>query len=432
MVVYRFLLSLTFTFTFLSTHASIVYGEYLAVEDSAKAIEHVRVIWIDNPATEAVVSWTTRQEGDRHSVYYDPGPRGGEPGFYRNEASSFKDGKFTMIDEDARWSDPGYYHHVHLQNLQPSTTYHFVIKSDDEVSREYHFTTAPEGDESFAILYGGDSRIGRESGRSTGLYPYDHTDRQDMFRRIASLIEENPEIIALAHSGDYCLEAEWRYTERWLNDFELTTTEDGRLLPIIPGRGNHDQQVGFEEMFSWPDLDNDYYFTMQLSAEVALVSLNTNISIAGDQRAWLSEQLSELRPANRWLFVQYHQPAYGTAKSVQDGARQRQHWVPLFEEYNVDLVGESDHHTLKRTLPIRNGESDLENGITYIGDGGLGVPQRTPNTDLWWLQEPGFATSAHHVQMIEFGKEEMRVRTFGVDSEVLDDFTVKPKNVPAQ
>src|SRR5690606_5931661 len=100
----------------------------------------------------------------------------------------------------------------------------------------------------------------------------DHDERQAMNLRIAALVEQHPEIVALAHGGDYCVRAELRYIDRWLTDFELVTTKDGRLLPIIPTRGNHDMSVGFEEMFAWPEKQNEHYFTTQLSGEVTLVT----------------------------------------------------------------------------------------------------------------------------------------------------------------
>src|SRR5690606_37440152 len=124
-----------------------------------------------------------------------------------------------------------------------------------------------------------------------------------------------------------------------------------------------------------------------------------------------------------------HQPAYSSVRSLQSGAPRRNNWVPLFEEYNVDLVYESHDHALKRTLPIRSHAPDPENGVTYIGDGGLGVPQRSPDPTRWWLQEPGFTKPAHHAHVLHFGAGQMYVRAIGMESEVLDDFVLQPREV---
>lgn len=384
---------------------------------------HHRVLWMKNPSREAVLSWTTYFEGSDHRVHYDVVSREGRVEEYANEAATFSDGRFTMVRDDWQWSpNPGFYHHVHLGDLEPDTFYYVVFASDDKVSEEFHFRTAPADDKEMAVLFGGDSRIG-------GADPYEHTDRQKMNLRMASLFEANPRIYALVHGGDYCQLAEWRYLEPWLSDHEMTTTAQGRLLPIIPARGNHDRAIGFEEMFTWPDLGRDYYFATDLGPEISLLTLNTEISLGGDQRDWLAMTLEEKRPKHRWVFVQYHRPAYSSVRGVQDGAGRRNNWVPYFEQFNVDLVCESHDHALKRTLPIRAGAPDPENGIIYIGDGGLGVPQRTPDPSRWWLQEPGFATSAHHVHVFEFGKEELHVRAYGMDGEILDDFIVTARQV---
>lgn len=387
---------------------------------SGAGIEHARVLWVADPSTEAVVSWTTREPGESHRVHFDTMPRHAKPADYAHRADSFKDGMFTMEQEDEKWVKPGYYHHVRLADLQPATVYHFVIASDGQVSREFHFVTAPADDREFAMLFGGDSRIG-------GGTPVAHNDRRKMNERMASLLKANPRILALLHGGDYCQTAHWRFMDAWLSDHERVITDQGRMLPIIPVRGNHDMQVGFEEAFPLPDGARDYYGSIRLSSEVALVTLNTEISLGGDQKRWLGDELQRLRPQHRWLFAAYHRPAYPSVRSPQDGASRRRHWVPLFEKHNIDLVCESHDHALKRTLPIRDGEPDHENGIVYIGDGGLGVPQRTPDPTRWWFGAEGFTKPTHHVQMLEFGRESLRVRAFGMEGDTLDDFRIHPR-----
>ncbi len=395
-------------------------AETSAEAEAATSTFHHRALWIKNPSTETVLSWTTREEGQNHRIHYDTESRGGDVSAYTHEQPTFADGPITMKDDDWDWVEPAFYHHAHLSGLEPDTDYYVVFASDDAVSDEFYFRTAPDEDVEFAILFGGDSRI-------AGMDPYEHTDRQKMNLRIRQLFEDHENIIALAHGGDYCMLADWRYIEPWLTDHELTTASDGRLLPIIPARGNHDRGIGFEEKFTWPDLDRNYYYETHLSPTVSLITLNTETSLGGDQRDWLGNTLSEIRPERRWVLSQYHRPAFSSVRSMQDGAGRRNNWVTLFEEHNIDLGLESHDHALKRTLPIRSSAPDMENGIIYIGDGGLGVPQRNPDTSRWWLQEPGFAKSAHHVHVLDFGHEELHVRAYGMEGDILDDFTVEPR-----
>ena len=385
---------------------------------------HHRVLWIENPQSEAVLSWTTRQAGTNHRIFWDTVSRQGDVAAYANQQSTFKDGQFTMTARDEAWVKPAYFHHVHLSGLEPDTVYYVVFASDGDTSAEFHFRTAPAEDKTVAVLFGGDSRIG-------GADPYDHNDRQKMNMRMRTLFEESDDIYAFVHGGDYCQVAQWRFLEPWLTDHELTTTTSGRLLPVIPARGNHDRDIGFEEMFSWPTLTTNYYYRTSLTPEVLLVTLNTEMSLGGDQRDWLEATLAAERTAHRWAVVSYHRPAYSSVRSVQDGAGRRDNWVPYFERNNVDLVLESHDHALKRTLPIRSGAPDLEKGIVYIGDGGLGVPQRTPDPTRWWLQEPGFAKPVHHCHVLRFGAEGLHVVAYGMEGDTLDDFTRAPRTVAA-
>lgn len=392
-----------------------------ALSGNEKGIEHQRILWIANPSTEAVVSWTTRDAGKTHQVYYDKESRGGDLEAYAHRSDSYKNGMFTMVKDDMKWVKPGHYHHVRLKELQPVTTYYFVIVSDGKISREYHFLTAPDDDREFAMLFGGDSRIGGDT-------PVQHNDRRKMNERMSSILKANPLILGLIHGGDYCQTADWRFLDTWLSDHELVITDQGRMLPIIPVRGNHDIQVGFEEAFPLPEGTGNYYYSVPLSSKVAVVVLNTEISLGGDQRRWLTSELEKLRPRNRWLLTAYHRPAYPSVRSPQDGAARREQWVPLFEKFNIDLACESHDHALKRTLPIRDGEPDHESGITYIGDGGLGVPQRDPDPKRWWFGAEGLAKPAHHVHMLEFGKDNLRGRAFAMDGDTLDDFRIHPRS----
>ena len=377
---------------------------------------HVRVTWMENPQHEAVIAWSTTLPAGRNQVAYDTQSHGGELRLYTERARDIHSGEYTRSSDDLDYGEPPlYYHHAHLPDLEPATTYYFVISSDGEESQEFHFVTAPDDDSDINILFGGDSRIG-------GSEPYQHDDRRNMNLRMKELAEEY-DALAFCHGGDFYQRAELRYMRPWLTDHELTVTSAGRVIPVIPARGNHDRAVGFEEMFWWPDMETDYFFVTQMTGEIAFVTLNTEISLGGRQRAWLDIRLRELRPENRWLYVQYHKPSYPSVRGWTDGEDRRHHFVPLFERYNVDLVAESHDHALKRTLPIREG-GPHEQGITYIGDGGLGVPQRSPDPSRWYLQEPGMAASVHHVHVLEFTQDHIRGRAFGMGGDVLDDFTI--------
>ena len=364
-----------------------------------------RVIWKTDPANKATVSWTTASRGENHLVHYDLKPRKGILKNYAFNKVSDRNGRFSG-------SEGEHFHHARLTSLRPSTTYWFVIESDGNLSPEMHFTTAPMDDRDFSVLFGGDSRSG-------------HFARAQVNLLMAALSQENPEIIAFAHGGDYIVSGKnWGQWSRWLSQHELTVAASGKVLPIIPTRGNHDGGPLFDEIFDSPGgKERENYFSTRLSPQVALVTLNSETKAGGAQRTWLGKTLESLRPKVRWLLAEYHRPAWPAVK--KPGAA-KEFWVPLFEEFDVDLVVESDGHVIKRTVPIRNEKKD-STGVVYVGEGGLGVPQRKPDLSRWYLRAPGMATRGHHVMDIRFSPEKIDYKVVLLDQSIADQAIFRPR-----
>ncbi|MEX2170491.1 MAG: metallophosphoesterase family protein [Pirellulales bacterium] len=368
-----------------------------------------RVVWQNDPAHEAILSWSTGEAGEVHRVHL------------RKEGSAEativdcqRSGMYTGTIDD----QPLHFHHARLTELEPATRYNVQMESDGHKSPELHFYTAPADDAPVSLLFGGDSRSGWE-------------ERKQMNRLMVRLSEEQskaerPPVLALAHGGDYI--GDGRYlTEwsRWLSDHELTVGPAGRLLPIIAARGNHDSGPLFNEIFDFPPDDANYY-AMDITPAVRLVTLNTQVSTAGDQQSWLDSELAAARPKHRWVACQYHIPAFPAVK-VPGGALQS--WVPLFEKYNVDLVCEADGHCIKRTAPIRDYKID-PTGVVYIGEGGLGVGQRTPKADRWYLNSPQAKTgSGHHIHLLTFSRDGLTIRTILMDGMLFDEATLQPRKL---
>ena len=108
---------------------------------------------------------------------------------------------------------------------------------------------------------------------------------------------------------------------------------------------------------------------------------------------------------------------------------QKEVFVPLFEKHNVDVVLEADGHTIKRTVPIRNDQID-PTGVTYIGEGGLGVGQREPKTDRWYTnpKQGAYIGNGHHVMLLTLKTEQMEIKTIKLSGEVVDTHTINVRN----
>lgn len=398
---------------FALTLTSLAFADAVAAEpDKLDQPRQLRVTWQESPATTAIISWTTNEAGSKHVVHYDTKTSSGKVEAYAKQTEASRNGKYSVADREKKKVSQSHYHHAVLKGLKPSSKVYFTITSDDQASKEHWFLTAPDDDRPFKILFGGDSRSG-------------HDTRQKVNKMMATMAEDES-LIAFAHGGDYIGSGQyWGQFSLWLDHHQQTFTKSGRILPIIATRGNHDRGELFNQIFHWPGGDRANYYTTQLSPNTALITLNTETSTSGDQRTWLAKELPPLRKKNRWLLTQYHKPAWPAVKSPSGALK---NWVPLFEQHDVDLACEADGHNIKRTPPIRDNKVD-KTGVTYIGEGGLGVGQRTPRTDRWFLKAPGMATKGHHVHVLSFSKEKLEIKVVLLEKQkILETHDLQPRS----
>jgi hypothetical protein len=368
-----------------------------------------RIIWRGDAAHRATISWTTAAESTTNTLYYDTRDHGTNTASYHHHIQCQLNGKY---ETRLGFTKSAFYHHAVLTGLKPNINYYFVMTSDNKASRRLWFKTAPDRGTAFSLLHGGDSRSR-------------HLNRCRMNILVANLAKKDPAILAFVHGGDYVMNGNsWNNWSSWLSHYELTTGGNGRVLPIIPVRGNHDDGPIFNQIFNIRD-----WYTTNLGRDVAIVSFNSDeVTTRGDSPKntnqlpnrnirWLDSKLATLRPKTKWLLANYHIPLYPAVKSIPD---QTAILAPIFEKHNINLGCECDGHTIKRTVPIRNGKKD-PTGIIYIGEGGMGVTQRTPKKDRWYL---ALADSGNHVMKLSFAPKKLTITTILMNSKVFDTFTL--------
>ncbi len=295
--------------------------------------------WQNDPSETMSMTWRTEEEPralekNESYIYYTS-----------EEAPSSDDFKFQ---EARTWTFEETDYWVHggeLRNLEPDTEYTFYVASGDETSDEYKFRTAPAESREINFIAGADSQK-------------NVPERRYITERAAEL---NPEFILL--TGDLqetppTLDSNWI---RWFKDWEdKAVTEDGRMIPVIPAIGNHEVVGGYDG--TWEDGQyyynsfllpgNEKFFTLEYGPDLTIVTLDSNHTtpVLGAQVEWLEKILPDLQ--EDWVVAQYHIPAWGRGLFDDTSQPIRDHWVPLFEEYNVELVHEGHDHTYKVTHEI--------------------------------------------------------------------------------
>lgn len=318
--------------------------------------------WRRDPTTTMIVQWLDQNGAGAVSF----AELGGDAPW---RAAPVKRHPYPMTDLQV--------HRAELDGLKPGTEYRFRLGDDPMIHR---FRTMPaKATDAFQFVSGGDCDVNVHAVANNIL-----AARQDpMFTLIGGDLGYDN-----GRQVDKSLGFIRNYSRHMVDS-------QGRLIPLVVCMGNHEVNnqipgTGRDKapfFFALHDglFAERSYATLDFGDYLSLVLLDSGhmAPIGGEQAAWLDKALAE-RSERPHLFAANHIPAYpsyrnpdGNADKPGTGAQHREHWVPLFERYNVDVVLEHHDHTFKRTHPLLNGLPD-KRGVLYLGDGSWGK-LRVPN-----------------------------------------------------
>ena len=378
-----FLKSIIFTFGILFFFTNFSFGKN----------SKYRLIWNDDPSTTMTIGWN-QISGANPTVYYD----------VVDHHSSVNSYAYSKKVDRVEWFRGMSNRFARLKNLTPNTTYYFIIKDSDGISKRYWFKTAPDNQyERLSILAGGDSRNHRKG-------------RQNANKLVSKL---RPHCVMFG--GDMTgsdNDVQWK---TWFEDWQMTINSDGQMFPIIPARGNHEYSNGtIMKLFDAPN-SNLYYGLTFGGNLLRTYTLNSMIAPGGNQREWLQKDLKQNQDVI-WRFAQYHHPIRPHTGRKSDKQAQYNSWARLFYDYQVQLVVECDAHVCKSTYPIRptyKGNHDMgfirddERGTVYVGEGCWGAPLRPANDNKKWTRASG---SFNQIKWIFVDSEKVEIRTIKTDN----------------
>jgi acid phosphatase type 7 len=365
-----------------------------------------RLMLRDNPASTMVIGWNYFQgKKEANKLYYDTVDHG-------NDVDSYAFSSIPQFYSEYKKIHSAF---IELRNLEAKTKYYFVVVNSFGVSKRFWFETLSDSDEEpLSIVAGGDSRNNREPRLKANL--------------LVSKLRPN----VVLFGGDMTSRGSAKQWWQWLDDWQATISSDGRMTPVIMTRGNHEKSNDILEKIFWTP--QEVYYSVGFGQSLLQVYvLNTESSIGGNQSIWLREELEKNRDA-RFKIAQYHRPMRPHTKGKKEGTNQYKFWAPLFQEFGMDLVVESDSHTVKSTWPIiPSADPDSEEGFlrddllgtVYVGEGCWGAPLRKNNDTKLWTKNSG---SFNQFKWIFVTKEKMELRTIKIDN-ALDVENINPLNI---
>ncbi|WP_182481285.1 purple acid phosphatase family protein [Nocardioides immobilis] len=301
------------------------------LRDSAPGPEPDRIVLnpTPTPTRSVTVTWrtdVTTRDGVAEWIPAD----GGRAGRVRS--------KQTRVSlPSAGMAAPARHHTATMDGLDPATSYRFRVGSDTTGWSPWRrVRTAGTGTEPWTFLYFGDAQVSLDE-----VWP----------ANVERALARYPGAALSLHAGDLINDAD--QDEQWAQWFAAA----GRLASeklVVASPGNHEYQGDdllqqYRAHFGMPDNGprlhrEDVWFTDYQG--VRFISLNGNAPFGGgDQAAWVRRLLTN-NPM-RWSVVTFHQPMF-SATPERDNGRLRNRWLPVFEEYGVDLVLQGHDHTYAR------------------------------------------------------------------------------------
>lgn len=371
--------------------------------------ETIYLTWQQNPSTTMTIQWISHFHEKQSVVLYHS--RQGEQKWQKvtGEILEFPHASQYLI------------HRVELKNLQSNTEYVFKVVPYIE---EYCFLTAPARlDKELRFVVGGD------------MY---HDDIPTLVKTNQKAAQVSPLFALIGGDIAYAVKSSscsLQLIDRWIDWIKAwhryMVTPQGNLIPVISAIGNHDLNGGYDQtpaqatVFSslFPMPGKRIYNVLDFQSYLSIFILDSGHAnpIAGQQKDWLCTVLSERQQVLHRLAI-YHIPAYPSVRDFKNkySIDIRNNWVPLFEQWGVQVVFEHHDHAYKRTYPLLKGRIHPE-GIVYLGDGGWGVdePRKLKGKILPYLAK--FA-SARHFITVTLTPSQQEFKSINDQGQILDEY----------
>jgi hypothetical protein len=358
----------------------LIFNSCRKVPEDFAASDKYRLVWTDDPSTTITIAWD-QLDGSTAEVFYGQADQGRKYWKYpESQGPQTEMNRYEMFTRFAK-----------LSGLSPGANYYFVIKDESGVSKRYWFKTAPGQPEPFTFVAGGDTKSLEEpleAGRASN--------------RLVSKLRP----LFVIYNGDFTTGdgTNPEYWKKWLIDWHtLTSTPDGRLIPIFPVMGNHENgnKRNLNIIFNAPYQFNDtthVYNSLNVGGNLLhMIALNSEIRTDSLQKDWLLRDLEAHRDF-QFKMAGYHKPFFPHTQRKSEKPVIYQSWAGIFYDFGLDLSLDADSHMHKITFPVKPDSSDQAymgfirddvNGTMYIGEGSWGAMPRDNNDDKPWTLTSG-------------------------------------------
>jgi len=288
-------------------------------------------------------------------------------------------------------------HRAVATGLAPDTAYVYRVRSGPTQSATWPVRTAPLAGESYRMAFIADNQNGAG------------TSFQSVLQAIAPFAPD-----AIGHAGDTVqngnVMAEWQ--TQYFDPFAAAGNL-GQRTPVLVARGNHDANFPPSLAYHW--LPNNNYWYAETIGNVRFVFMASHVQTPAQDAFLAAELASPAAQDAEFRVVVFHHPPYTNlwdSPGYNGEPHQRNVWVPLLEQYGVDLVINGHAHCYSR---------GAQNGVTYTIVGGAGGALDTVVIPPGW-PFIAIAQPIHHFAILDVAPGQLAWRAFDLAGNQFDSF----------
>jgi hypothetical protein len=239
-----------------------------------------------------------------------------------------------------------YYNRVTVTGLEANTVYTYQL-GDGNGNWSVEYTTKTGSSTSFSYLVFGDPQV------SSQVYGNNWKNTLELALGV------NPDLVFMASTGDNI-----DSSTKVQYDYFFTPQSIFSSLPLASCMGNHEGSSSNNYVFyNSPNADAQTQNYWYRYGDTLFMVWNTNYGNANTMRAFLKSAIDANLDAT-WRILNFHYDVYGQGDShaLSDGKTYRDTYVPVIDEFNIDVVFNGHDHFYSRSYPMKwSGSSSTSN-----------------------------------------------------------------------
>ena len=332
-------------------------------------------------------------------------------------------GQALPLDHSLRLDSPSRIQEITIDGLEPQTTYFYRILAQAEGeeinSGVLSFQTAVLDGTPFSFAIIGDTEA-----------------RPHINSRLSKLIwGERPNF--MLNVGDLTDGGMQHHKFEWNYEYFVGMTQLNSRVPVFPVPGNGEADLFWYNQYHVLPEPEAYYSFRYGNAEFFMLDSNQrreSFAPGGEQYEWLEQALSSSNAT--WKFVAHHHPTYTMEENDYGnswvepttlGDLDARQILPLYEGLGVDMVFFGHIHSYERTMPIRAGMVDIQNGVVHLlaGGGGGNLEDFAP-TRSWFTRK---VYRGHHYALVDLHDQQLTLTMYDTEGGLRDRMEIR-KDLP--